>query len=55
MGIADPSPQNKTEPSSLIPQNYYCHYTFDLAEKPAKIDIIRYQEEYLGFDEYIDI
>jgi hypothetical protein len=51
MGIANPSPNVST----LIPKNYFCHFVVDLADRPAKIDIIMYEEKYLGYDEYIDI
>ena len=41
--------------SSLIPKNKFCHFTIDLKDRPAKIDIIRYKEKEQGLDELIDI
>ena len=40
---------------SLIPAFYFCHFTIDLGSSPARFDIIRYDQVYSGFDEYIDI
>ena len=50
MQIQDPQMEQ-----SLIPAFYFCHFTIDLGTSPARFDIIRYDQVYSGFDEYIDI